>query len=84
MLFEMLAGQPPFAAENPVAIMNAILNNPLPELNQLRSDTPPALIELISQMLMKDRDQRLDSMRQVAAGLEIVRRSLALGTGDAF
>jgi tRNA A-37 threonylcarbamoyl transferase component Bud32/tetratricopeptide (TPR) repeat protein len=75
MLFEMLAGQPPFTAENPVAIMSAILNNPLPELSRLRPDAPPALVELISHMLMKDRNQRLDSMRQVAAGLEVIRRT---------
>ena len=75
MLFEMVAGQPPFTAENPVAILNAILSNPLPDLSQLRPDAPPALVELINQMMVKDRERRIDSMRQVAAGLEIARRA---------
>ena len=78
MLFEMLAGQPPFTAENPVAIMTAILNNPLPELGRFRTDVPPALVELIEQMLVKDREQRLDSMRQVAATLESIRRNVVV------
>lgn len=77
VLYEMLAGQPPFKAENPAAIMTAILNDPLPDLFQFRPDAPPALVELINQILVKDRNQRIDSMRQVAAGLELIRRSLS-------
>ncbi len=78
VLYEMLAGQPPFAASQPVAIMTAILNDPLPDLYQFRPDAPPALVELIKQMLVKNREHRLDSMRQVAAGLEVIRRSVVM------
>lgn len=76
VLYEMLAGRPPFAAKNAVAIMTAILNDPLPDLTRFRPETPPALVELIEHMLVKERVQRLDSMRQVAAGLETIRRAL--------
>jgi hypothetical protein len=34
------------------------------------------LVELIKQMLVKERDLRIDSMRQVAAGLEVIQREL--------
>lgn len=77
LLYELLAGRPPFAGEHTIAIMTAILNDPLPELTQFRPETPPALVGLIKQMLVKARDQRIDSMRQVAAGLEVIQRSLA-------
>jgi hypothetical protein len=76
VLYEMLAGQPPFAANNAVAIMTAILNDPLPDLTQLRPETPPALVDLIEHMLVKEQARRLDSMRQVAAGLESIRRAV--------
>jgi tetratricopeptide (TPR) repeat protein/tRNA A-37 threonylcarbamoyl transferase component Bud32 len=75
ILYEMLAGQPPFAAKQIVAIMRAILNDPVPNLYRFRPDAPPALVALIEQMLVKERELRIDSMRQVAAGLEIIRRS---------
>jgi serine/threonine protein kinase len=75
MLYEMLAGRPPFAAEQAVAIMTAILNNPLPNLLLFRPDAPPTLTELIKHMLVKERELRLDSMRQVAAGLEVIHRA---------
>jgi hypothetical protein len=58
--------------------MTAILTQPLPDLSDLRPDAPAALTELVRQMLVKERDLRLDSMRQVAAGLEVIRRSLAM------
>jgi serine/threonine protein kinase len=76
VLYEMLAGRPPFAAEQAVAIMTAILNDPLPNLLQFRPDAPPALAELIKHMLVKERELRLDSMRQVAAGLEVIHRAM--------
>jgi hypothetical protein len=56
--------------------MTAILNDPLPDLTQFRSDAPPALVTLIKHMLVKERELRLDSMRQVAAGLEVIYRDL--------
>jgi DNA-binding SARP family transcriptional activator/predicted ATPase/predicted Ser/Thr protein kinase len=77
VLYEMLAGRPPFAAESVIAIMTAILNDPPPDLRTFRPDTPPALVELIKHMLVKDRTLRIDSMRQVAAALEVIQRSLA-------
>ncbi len=76
VLYEMLAGRPPFAAEHAVAIMTSILNDPLSNLLQFRPDAPPALAELVKYMLVKERELRLDSMRQVAAGLEVIHRAM--------
>ncbi|NDJ78361.1 MAG: protein kinase, partial [Chloroflexi bacterium] len=70
MLYEMLAGRRPFDAEQPAAILVAILQSPLPDLTEFRPDTPPALAHLIARMLEKDRDQRIPSVRQVGAELE--------------
>lgn len=77
LLYEMLAGQPPFAGEHVAAIMTAILNDPPPDLAQSRPETPPAMVELIKQMLVKERALRIDSMRQVAAGLEMIQRDVS-------
>ncbi len=74
LLYEMLAGRPPFAAQQIAAVVTAILNDPVPELAQFRADVPPVLVELIKHMLTKERELRIDSMRQVAAGLEVIRR----------
>jgi serine/threonine-protein kinase len=73
-LFEMLTGQHPFGDEQLTSTLLAILNNPLPDLPSLRPDAPAALIALVQEMLVKEKAQRLSSMRQVAARLEMIPR----------
>jgi serine/threonine-protein kinase len=79
LLYEMLAGWPPFNGEQVAAVVAAILHQPVPDLYQVRANVPSGLIELIEQMLTKERSLRIDSMRQVAAGLELIRRGQELG-----
>ncbi|MBX3059905.1 MAG: protein kinase [Anaerolineae bacterium] len=73
LLFEMLAGQRPFAGEQVTAVITRILNDPVPDIERFRPDTPPALADLLRHMLVKNRQDRLSSMRQVAAALEAIR-----------
>lgn len=70
MLFELLAGKPPFDGYSLTAVMLAILQDPIPDLEALRPDAPVGLIDLIYRMLAKDRNQRIASMRLVGAALE--------------
>ncbi len=76
MLFEMLAGRPPFHENSTPAVLTAILTKPAPDLNRLRNDVPPALSALIAHMLEKDRDRRISSVRVVGAELEAIIRGL--------
>ncbi|MCB9421233.1 MAG: serine/threonine protein kinase [Ardenticatenaceae bacterium] len=76
LLYELLAGRPPFTGGQMAATLMAILNDPIPDLVQYRPDTPHELVTLIEQMLIKDREQRIDSMRLVAAKLEKIRNTL--------
>jgi serine/threonine protein kinase/DNA-binding SARP family transcriptional activator len=73
LLFEMLAGQPPFDGKQLTALMQQILHEPAPSIRQFCPDIPPVLENLISRMLEKDRDLRLPGMRQAAAELEAIR-----------
>jgi len=70
MLFEMLTGQLPFEGINFPAIIMAIITQPTPDLEALRPDAPVELINLIYQMLEKDRQSRLSSVRLLGADLE--------------
>jgi serine/threonine protein kinase len=72
MLYEMLAGQPPFAGTTFPAVLMAILTQPVPDLHQARPDAPQALVSLIERMLEKNRWQRMPSVRLVGAGLEAI------------
>lgn len=76
ILYEMLTETLPFEGAHEAAILLAILNNPPPDLSELRPDVPIELVTLIEQMLVKDRDQRIDSIRVVGAELEAILRHI--------
>ena len=77
VLFEMLSGRLPFEGEQLTPILYGILQEPAPEIESLRPDVPPVLAELVRGMLVKEREARIGSMRQVAASLEAIRSGQA-------
>ncbi len=76
LLYEMLAGQPPFASDDPVALVRMqVTADPPP----LPSDVPPMLAAIIERSLAKQRDDRFQSAREMRETLEGVQ---ALLRGD--
>lgn len=73
LLYEMLAGRRPFAGEQVTAVMIGILNDDVPSIRHWRPDVPDALMHLLENMLVKERNGRMGSVRQVAAVLEAIR-----------
>lgn len=72
MMYEMVTGYKPFMGKNIKDVLLAIITQPIPGVDKLRPDCPPRLVKLIHAMLIKDRDQRISSMRQVGAELELI------------
>jgi hypothetical protein len=70
VLYEMLAGEVPFGGNTLVAVMNQVLNAPLPDLKAKRADVPEGLAQIVQRMLHRDKAGRYQSMREVAADLE--------------
>lgn len=58
LLFELLAGQTPFASDDPLDVISAKLNDEPPPLKQRVPTLPPALSAFISQMLAKEPAER--------------------------
>lgn len=82
VLFEMLTGQLPFEGDTPFEVMYAIHHQPLPDPTALREDIPPALVDLVRKMLMKDRPARIASARMVGAVLEDIQRKIKAEDGN--
>ncbi|MEJ2597308.1 MAG: protein kinase [Anaerolineales bacterium] len=76
VLYEMLAGQVPFSGGTPGEILWAINNQPLPDPSRWREDIPATLVELLKNMLMRDRPLRIASARQVGAELEKIQKGM--------
>jgi serine/threonine-protein kinase len=70
MLYEMLAGQPPFTGSNPLAVMNErLLHDPEP-VRKLRKEVSPELEEILNRALERDPRRRYQTAADMAWELE--------------
>jgi serine/threonine protein kinase len=71
-LFELVAGKRPLPATRSRSVMEAVLYDAPPPLEQLRQDVPRALSALVARMLSKDRQARPAACEEVAKELRAV------------
>ncbi len=65
MFYEMVTGELPFQGEHVTAMLLAILSQNPPDILAKRPDAPPALVNLIYMMLLKDPNDRIQTMQRV-------------------
>jgi tRNA A-37 threonylcarbamoyl transferase component Bud32 len=70
LLFELLAGRPPFNATDELSLMRAHLEDRPPSLSALEPGLPPAWDGLIARLLAKSPDDRPQNVKQVLGMLE--------------
>lgn len=75
LLFEMLAGQPPFQGEAPIGVLMDHISKPPPDLSTFRPDLPPALGAVLTQALAKDPEERYATCSDL-----VLASAAALGT----
>ncbi len=76
VLYEMLADKRAFEGENAIDIISSILHvSPLP-LNQSVPGIPPVLEQIVSKMLMKDRNQRYQTAKDLLFDLRHIKQEL--------
>src|SRR5437879_1597544 len=66
VLFEMLTGERPFAAETPIGVLLKHLQDPAPSILEARPDLPPAVGQVIARVLVKDPAERYASAGELA------------------
>jgi serine/threonine protein kinase/tetratricopeptide (TPR) repeat protein len=66
ILFELIAGRPPFVAENQLAILRAHMADPAPLLSSMVDGIPSGLDRLLQRLLAKDPRQRIGYADSVA------------------
>jgi serine/threonine-protein kinase len=75
-LFEMLAGHPPFMADDAISLVVKNMQEPLPDLRRLSRDVPEELARLVEQMGAKEPGDRLQSCEAVVAALDGIAAAL--------
>ena len=81
VLFEMLAGQPPFVAATADALFRAHLTAPARRVTELRPEVPPALSDVIARGLAKAPADRFETATAFAEA--IAAAASAPGAGSA-
>jgi serine/threonine protein kinase len=69
VVFEMLTGRAPFRGPDPMAILSAHLNSPVPRVSEDRPDLPAWVDLAISRALAKNPDDRWQTIAQFGAAL---------------
>ena len=85
VLYQCLAGRPPFGGEDVMTVLAKLLLEEAPRLCTLRIDVPQPLEDLISRLLSKDGERRPAAADEVVRELTAIadglaRGDLALGT----
>ena len=75
-LFEMVTGQVPFAAENPLSVAYQHVNSDVPPPSSLRPGLPPDVDALVARATRRDPDLRYPDARSFLADVRRVRREL--------
>ncbi len=79
VLFEMVAGRPPFEGASTGDMMVALLDRQPPPLARFAPEAPEELEWIVRKLLAKDRDERYQSARSLLADLRALRGRLQQG-----
>jgi serine/threonine-protein kinase len=76
ILFEAVTGRKAFAGKDDIDCLNKIIREPAPPISELNLSAPPDLQRIVRRCLAKDRDERYQSIKDVAIELKELRREL--------
>jgi len=77
-LYEMISGHPPYQADSALTLMMMVLNDPLPDLRDIREGVPVALLAVVEKALAKEPSERFQTMAEMAAALQQVQEQLEI------
>jgi class 3 adenylate cyclase/tetratricopeptide (TPR) repeat protein len=80
IIFEMLAGDPPFSPENVAGLLVAHLQEPVPEVTESNAAIPAEVNEVINKAMAKERNKRYGSAGKLVKALAEALKSETSGT----
>ncbi len=79
VLYEMVAGHTPFAALTTSDVMVAVLTQDAPPLALAAKEVPAELERIVRKALRKDKEERYQTIKDMALDLKALRRDLEIG-----
>jgi serine/threonine protein kinase len=83
IVFEAVTGKKPFEGESVIKSLHMVIYEPAPLLADLNPSAPSELQRIVRRCLVKDRDARYQSIKEVAIELKELRREMEHGAIDA-
>ena len=80
VLYEMVAGRPPFTGETAADIIVAITQKEPPALARFAPNGPPELDWIVNKALRKDRDERYQTIKELITDLRRLKQRLEFET----
>ncbi|HWI04501.1 MAG TPA: protein kinase, partial [Acidimicrobiales bacterium] len=84
VLYEMLAGKPPFTGDSPVAVAYQQLNQTAPPPSTHNPDVPPALDAIVMKAMSKNPDERQGTAEEIRDELLTIDRAVGDPEATAF
>ena len=78
LLYEMVTGHVPFEGQTPTDVLSLILQKQPPPMTRYAADVPEELERIITKSLVKDRDDRYQTVKDLLIDLQRLRRQLDL------
>lgn len=72
-LYEMVGSRPPFAADSAMSLMMMHVTDPVPDLREIRPQTPPGLVAIIEKTLAKKPTDRYQTAAELVGDLRRVQ-----------
>jgi len=82
ILYELLSGQRLYPHGEGMESARRILREPPPDIGDVRDDVPPLLVELLFELLAKDRENRPPDARTLARRIDPMLTDLAVTEGQ--
>src|SRR5207244_3502732 len=76
VLYEMLAGRPPFLGDTTADIISLLLHNAAPPLSTLAPDTPAELQHIVSKAMRKEREERYQTIKSLLTDLKTLKQEV--------
>jgi serine/threonine protein kinase/tetratricopeptide (TPR) repeat protein len=81
ILFEAVTGKKPFEGDSIVKSLHSLIYEPAPQIKDLNPSAPADLQRIVRRCLAKDKEERYQTIKDVAIELKELRRELA-AAGD--
>ncbi|MGH8981583.1 MAG: Stk1 family PASTA domain-containing Ser/Thr kinase, partial [Acidimicrobiales bacterium] len=83
VLFEMVAGRPPFLGDSPVAVASKHVRDRPPPLRELSPGVPPPLADVVARAMAKSPGQRYQTATDLRADLQRFAQGQPVSAADA-